>query len=128
MHHYNYQYYKYDYYDYHDYKFDFYDNYCYYYDYTTTSTTSTTTYDSAQVPKSFSDLGSGYCNSGYYAGWVAEDAVDLETCEAKCLTEPECKFISLNVGHSCSRYNSEAGSCNNRWYGHADHESYARTS
>lgn len=65
------------------------------------------------VLEDFEKLGPGHCNSGYYAGWNAADAT-LEKCSAKCNSEPECYFFSLNVGVTCSRYTSLAGQCEGR--------------
>lgn len=78
-----------------------------------------------KITNSFTHVGSGYCNSGYYDGWNAADAVNLETCKAKCLKEPKCMFISLLPGKTCSRYDSRAGHCP-RAHGHSDHQTYAR--
>lgn len=72
-------------------------------------------------------LGTGYCNSGYYAGWEKQDAT-LEKCKAKCSSEDKCVAFSLKEGHTCSRYNKKAGECSNRKHGHGDHVSYLKTS
>ncbi|KAK3258920.1 hypothetical protein CYMTET_32060 [Cymbomonas tetramitiformis] len=55
-------------------------------------------------------LGTGFCRSGYYAGYDAADAT-LEKCKARCTEELECRFFSLKEGVTCSRYNSRAGDC-----------------
>eukprot|EP00931_Biecheleriopsis_adriatica_P033665 TRINITY_DN19527_c0_g1_i1.p1 TRINITY_DN19527_c0_g1~~TRINITY_DN19527_c0_g1_i1.p1 ORF type:complete len:797 (+),score=130.25 TRINITY_DN19527_c0_g1_i1:95-2485(+) len=78
------------------------------------------------LPEDFQKLGPGFCKSGYYSGWRAEDAVDVATCAAKCRSEPQCQFFSLRQGRSCSRYTDAAGDCLDRPGGQHDHVSYAR--
>jgi len=56
-------------------------------------------------------IGDGFCKSGYYAGWVAQDASSLSTCSSRCSAEPDCKFFSWLEGVTCSRYSRQAGNC-----------------
>ncbi|EOD05449.1 hypothetical protein EMIHUDRAFT_199199 [Emiliania huxleyi CCMP1516] len=62
------------------------------------------------APQCMHEMGPGHCPTGYYAGWDASIATE-ELCKAQCLAEDECMFASLKVGHTCSRYNSNAGNC-----------------
>ena len=55
-------------------------------------------------------VGWGFCSSGYFDGWDASIANE-DDCKAKCLSEPDCLFASLEVGRTCSRYNSGANGC-----------------
>ena len=61
-------------------------------------------------PQCMQEIGPGHCQTGYYAGWDASIATE-KLCKAQCLAEDECMFASLKVGHTCSRYDSNAGSC-----------------
>jgi hypothetical protein len=79
-----------------------------------------------EAPSGYKLLGPGHCNQGYVGGWVAADANDLSTCQAKCSSEPNCKYISLNMGRSCSRYSEAAGECDPRPHGRADHLTYEK--
>lgn len=65
------------------------------------------------APDTFTRLGKGSCpaTGGYYAGNVASEATDINVCKQKCLSEPECKYISFKKDTSCSRYNGGAGQC-----------------
>ena len=54
----------------------------------------------------------GYCEDGYYAGWVADEASSLTACMSLCLGEPKCDFVAFSVGRSCSRYTvGDGGVC-----------------
>lgn len=74
---------------------------------------------------SYTRLGSGWCDAGYYAGWDKNDAT-LENCMAKCNSEAKCHAFSLSVGRTCSRYDSRAGSCSHRPNGQNDHVSFLK--
>ena len=65
---------------------------------------------SAQRLGEFTFFGNGYCSKGFYAGWEKADAT-LTQCLAKCRSEPHCVIAALRPGKTCSRYNSDAGSC-----------------
>jgi len=80
----------------------------------------------ASAISSFKNVGSGYCRSGYYAGWKKEDAT-IEKCKQKCASESKCVAFSLKAGHTCSRYDSRAGSCSSRPSGRNDHVSWIKT-
>eukprot|EP00930_Biecheleria_cincta_P055220 TRINITY_DN41567_c0_g1_i1.p1 TRINITY_DN41567_c0_g1~~TRINITY_DN41567_c0_g1_i1.p1 ORF type:complete len:646 (+),score=71.82 TRINITY_DN41567_c0_g1_i1:75-2012(+) len=58
--------------------------------------------------------GSGYCQSGYYAGWLPAEATDLATCMRTCSAEHQCVFFSLKVGLTCSRFDSTSSMCRQR--------------
>ena len=61
----------------------------------------------AKLSNDFVKLGTGFCGAGFYAGWNAADAATLETCKAKCRSEPTCQFFALKNwpgGGTCSRY------------------------
>eukprot|EP00930_Biecheleria_cincta_P084628 TRINITY_DN74078_c0_g1_i1.p1 TRINITY_DN74078_c0_g1~~TRINITY_DN74078_c0_g1_i1.p1 ORF type:complete len:794 (+),score=94.65 TRINITY_DN74078_c0_g1_i1:62-2443(+) len=78
------------------------------------------------LPAGFEKLGPGFCRSGYYAGHNPAHAGDVATCAAQCRSETQCKFFSLLMGRSCSRYNDQAGDCSDRPGGRRDHTTYAR--
>ncbi|OLP81367.1 hypothetical protein AK812_SmicGene38110 [Symbiodinium microadriaticum] len=85
----------------------------------------------APHPQRFSKLGTGYCPTGYYAGWVAADG-NLGSCKAKCQEEEKCRFFALYEGKTCSRYDSRAGDCNERVeeggeYSPEQHTTFAKT-
>lgn len=70
---------------------------------------------SPSSPNGYTYVGTGYCDGGYIGGWDTADAVDIETCAQKCSSELNCKFFSLQVGATCSRYSSVAGNCTTRF-------------
>merc|ERR1719203_1941293 len=74
-------------------------------------------------------LGPGYCSNGYYAGHKADEAVDVQTCAKICKEDYNCMFFALQVGKSCSRYNTNAGVCDiNGGRGKGTHVAYAKLS
>lgn len=50
----------------------------------------------------------GYCEDGFYAGWVTAEATH-DACMSLCLSEPQCRYAALYEGNTCSRYDAGAG-------------------
>ena len=50
------------------------------------------------------NLGSGFCYNGYYAGWNDKGKNSLEACHDVCLSEPQCTYAAWKNGATCSRY------------------------
>jgi hypothetical protein len=48
--------------------------------------------------------GSGYCTSGYYAGWDKKGINSQAECDAVCAGESQCTFAAFFKGKTCSRY------------------------
>jgi len=61
----------------------------------------------ATVIAGYQHKGTGYCDTGYYAGWNSADATSVDVCANKCNAEPQCMAFSLYQGKTCSRYNSD---------------------
>jgi hypothetical protein len=82
-----------------------------------------------KTPSGFMKLGKGYCRNGYYAGHVAQDAVDMLACAKKCQSESKCMFFSLQRGKTCSRYSEYAGECDlSTARGQTTHTTFAKMS
>ena len=54
------------------------------------------------------ELGVGYCADGYYASSMMTSWAPGEECQELCLSEPQCEFLSLNDGTTCSAMTSSA--------------------
>ena len=59
----------------------------------------------------FHRIGIGNCKTGQYAGGKSEEALTYDTCKMICASEPECRFFSLSLRKSCTRYDTAAGDC-----------------
>ena len=69
----------------------------------------------------------GWCSEGYYDGWDASEAHDLQACLNLCIAEPQCLFAAFKSQKTCSRYSDLAGTCDATNDNHvADHELYAK--
>ena len=51
------------------------------------------------------------CGHGFYAGWHANEARQLEACLELCLGETRCRYVAFLQDRSCSRYDERAGAC-----------------
>lgn len=54
-------------------------------------------------------LGSGFCDDGYYGGWVGGGNLGLskQQCLEICMSEQTCDFVAYWEGYACSRYNAD---------------------
>ena len=83
---------------------------------------------SEEVPcATMSFIRQGWCSEGYYDGWDASEAHDLQACLNLCIAEPQCLFAAFKSQKTCSRYSDLAGTCDATNDNHvADHELYAK--
>ena len=51
------------------------------------------------------NIGTGFCDDGYYAGWDDKGKDSLEACHDVCLYDPQCTYAAWKEGATCSRYN-----------------------
>jgi len=74
------------------------------------------------APRGFKYFARGRCSTGYTAGdGESESAVDVATCAAACLQDPNCKYFSLLPNHAltakvggCARFDMSAEDCRDR--------------
>ena len=70
------------------------------------------------------NLGTGFCDEGYYAGWDDKGKDTLEACHDVCLSDPRCTHAAWKNGATCLRYNGVT--CNqHRSKNDEDFENYA---
>ena len=50
------------------------------------------------------NLGTGFCDDGYYAGWDDKGKDTLEACHDICLSDTQCTYAAWKNGATCSRY------------------------
>jgi hypothetical protein len=86
--------------------------------------TTTTTIETTDSSEEMKYLGSGFCTSGYYAGWDSKGIESSEACNQVCLSEQQCTYAAFKAGKTCSRYNGDSCTLNSD----ANYITYAKQS